>query len=217
MSATALGGQDKALSDYIVGRRGRYCLVEFKAGETAFRSEESKKLRVALCKTMSADRNALRRGKSAHFIAWGTTTHKTLTPGTEPMEVQGISLASYPGTICPLMGFPLPAPENRLYSDQFIEMFLESEQLGANAVRFEKYLTLLFELAGGCASTELKAIEGSIYLYLPPNTSHPPELHSVRFRGLEHLFELTRGRKPNREQSYERDLGDDFQRGGMTR
>lgn len=194
LSATALGGQDKALADYIVARRGRYCLVEFKANEAAFRSEARKELRVALCKTLSGQINPLRWARSAHFIGWGTKTSKSL-PGIGTAEVESIAFANYPGTICPLFGIPVQAPAIQIDADKFIEMFLESKLLGSTAARFEKYLALLFTLAGSCSADELKSIEGSVYVYIPQENLRPAELCSVRFRGLEQLFSLTLGRE----------------------
>lgn len=194
LGATALGGQDKALADYIVARRGRYCLIEFKANEAALQSEARKELRVALCRTLSDQKNPLRWARSAHFVGWGTKTARSL-PGIGLSEVESIAFANYPGTICPLLGFPVPAPANQIDADLFIEMFLESKLLGSNAARFEKYLALLFELAGSCSRDELQSIEGSVYVYIPGDGRCPPELCSVRFRGLEQLFLLTLGRE----------------------
>ncbi|PRD86541.1 hypothetical protein C6T66_02015 [Burkholderia multivorans] len=74
-------------------------------------------------------------------------------------------------------------------------MFLESKLVGATAERFEKYLALLFKLAGSCSTDALKSIEGSVYVYIPGNDLHAPELHSIRFHGLEHLFQLTYDRE----------------------
>ncbi|PTB17301.1 hypothetical protein C9I57_28485 [Trinickia symbiotica] len=194
LCATALGGQDKALADYIVARRGRYCLIEFKASEAAFRSEARKELRLALCKTISQQKNPLRWARSAHFIGWGTTITQSLA-GIGMADVESIALASYPGAVCPLLGVPIQAPENRVDADHFIEMFLESKLLGSSAARFEKYLALLFMLAGSCSADALKSIEGSVYVYVPSEDFRLPELHSVRFRGLEQLFLLTVGRE----------------------
>lgn len=218
LGATALGGQDKALADYIVARRGRYCLIEFKANEAAFRSEARKELRVALCKTLSDQINPLRWARSAHFIGWGTKTSRSLR-GIGMAEVESIAFANYAGTICPLFGIPVPAPAKQIDADKFIEMFLESKLLGSNAARFEKYLALLFTLAGSCSADELKSIEGSVYVYIPPDAERPAELCSVRFRGLEQLFSLTLGRElpahaiQKEGPEIERDRG--IERGGM--
>lgn len=194
LAATALGSQDNVLSDYIVARNGRYCLVEFKANEAAFQSEARKELRIALCKTISEQKNPLRWARSAHFIGWGTMAAKHL-PGLGMVNEELIALASYPWTICPLLGLPLQAPANRVDAEKFIEMFLESKLVGATAERFEKYLALLFKLAGSCSTDALKSIEGSVYVYIPGNDLHAPELHSIRFHGLEHLFQLTYDRE----------------------
>ncbi|MDT6995091.1 hypothetical protein [Burkholderia cenocepacia] len=194
LSATALGGQDKALADYIVARRGRYCLIEFKANEAAFQSEARKELRVALCRTLSSQMNPLRWARSAHFIGWGTKTTTSLR-GIGQAEVESIAFANYPGAICPLLGFPVPAPADQIDVDRFIEMFLENKLIGSTAARFEKYLALLFTLAGSCPGDELKSIEGSVYVYIPSDGQSPAEHCSVRFRGLAHLFALTLGKE----------------------
>ncbi|WP_429359818.1 hypothetical protein [Paraburkholderia sp. GAS32] len=103
--------------------------------------------------------------------------------------------------------------------DQFIEMFLESRMVGSNAEQFEKYLALLFTLAGSCSTDSLKSIEGSVYVYVPDEGLRSAELYSIRFRGLEHLFLLTQGRKMPRHAiqkhapEIERDRG--IERGGM--
>ncbi|QJW78726.1 hypothetical protein [Burkholderia glumae] len=182
------------MADYIVARRGRYCLIEFKANEGAFRSEARKELRVVLCKTLSGQINPLRWARSAHFIGWGTKTLRSL-PGLGMAEVESITFANYAGTICPLFGIPVPAPAEQIDVDRFIEMFLESKRLGSNAARFEKYLALLFALASSCSADELKSIEGSVYVYIPPDAERTAELCSVRFRGLEQLFSLTLDRE----------------------
>ena len=194
LAATALGSQDNVLSDYIVARNGRYCLVEFKANEAAFQSEARKELRIALCKTVSEQKNPLRWARSAHFIGWGTMAARHL-PGLGLVDEESIELASYPGTICPLLGLPVQVPQNRVDADKFIEMFLESKLVGSTAERFEKYLSLLFKLAGSCSTDALKSIEGSVYVYIPEDDLHGPAVRSVRFYGLEHLFQLTYDRE----------------------
>ncbi|WP_146123223.1 hypothetical protein [Burkholderia multivorans] len=194
LAATALGSQDSVLSDYIVARNGRYCLVEFKANEAALRSEVRKELRIALCKIISEQKNPLRWARCAHFVGWGTMTARRL-PGLGTIDEESIALASYPGTICPLLRFPVHAPENRVGAEKFIEMFLESKLVGSSAERFEKYLALLFKLAGSCSTDTLKSIEGSVYVYIPGDDLHAPDLYTVRFCGLEHLFQLTYDRK----------------------
>ncbi|MGF6997271.1 hypothetical protein P3T25_005647 [Paraburkholderia sp. GAS32] len=140
-------------------------------------------------------------------------------PGIGTEAVESIALASYPGTVCPLLGVHVQAPENRVDVDQFIEMFLESRMVGSNAEQFEKYLALLFTLAGSCSTDSLKSIEGSVYVYVPDEGLRSAELYSIRFRGLEHLFLLTQGRKMPRHAiqkhapEIERDRG--IERGGM--
>ncbi|QFS37634.1 hypothetical protein BURCE16_12900 [Burkholderia cepacia] len=130
-------------------------------------------------------------------------------PGLGMVDEELIELASYPGTICPLLGFPVQAPENRVDADKFIEMFLESKLVGSTAERFEKYLALLFKLADSCSTDALKSIEGSVYVYIPGDDLRSPERYSVRFHGLEHLFQLTYDKEmfPSPRQKQDPEIG----------
>ena len=104
-AATPLGGQDKALADYLLAGKGRYCLIEFKADEDAALAETKKPLRHALCRTFQKRAATMARAEDIHFIGWGT---KQGTPRAEPAATRNA-----PGSITvsvPWKGMPVNWP-----------------------------------------------------------------------------------------------------------
>jgi hypothetical protein len=211
LAGAALGGQDRALADYLLAANARFALIEFKAAEGAIVTEDDKPLRHRLCRALGTCRQSAALARDIHYLAWGTHAQRDV-PGFGMQTVEDIVVTRYAGKVCPLLDENYPAPAQAVEpSGRFIRRFLGSRTAGAGARRFKAYLDLLYTIAGGCTEEELKRFEGSVYVFVPGAV-----LHSVRFRGLDHLLELMLGRSPTMERKAEREPSrtPDRERGG---
>ncbi len=86
------------------------------------------------------------------------------------MYALGASLAPYPGMVCPLFGFtPAATVFGLMTDDAFIERFVSSELLGADAERFEKYVDELYAIAGHADADGKAGFQGTVYVYIAPS------------------------------------------------
>ncbi|QGZ39620.1 hypothetical protein IP92_01911 [Pseudoduganella flava] len=193
LAGTALGGQDRALADYLLAANARFALIEFKAAAAAIATEDDKPLRHRLCRALGTCRQSAALARDIHYLAWGSHAERNV-PGFGMQTVEDIVVTPYAGKVCPLLDEAYPAPaQTEEPSERFIRRFLGSRTAGGSARRFKAYLELLYGIAGGCTASELKRFEGFVYVYVAGAV-----LHEVRFHGLDHLLELTLGRSPER-------------------
>ncbi|MBB0042834.1 hypothetical protein D7092_26295 [Ralstonia pickettii] len=205
-AASPLGGQDVELADYLLAGIGRYCLVEFKADEDSVPSEKRKSLRRALCESMQKNSAMLARAQAIHFVGWGTE-EETNAPGyaEQTMYALGASLAPYPGMVCPLFGFtPAATVFGLMTDDAFIERFVSSELLGADAERFEKYVDELYAIAGHADADGKAGFQGTVYVYIAPSETRRANWAPFKFTGVEQLFRLTKEKGIDRAAIQER-------------
>lgn len=215
IAGAALGGQDVVLADYLLSARARFALIEFKDNEASIATEKDKKLRLLLCKKLNADRGSAALSRDVHYVAWGVRQEKDLGTSIGWQFVEDTVVASYPSKVCPLLGCNVDvSPRHAYASEEFIQRFLASRVAGTHAARFKKYLELLYRLADGVASNELKRFEGSVYVFVPtPDGVLPAKFLKVRFVGLDHLFMLTLGK----QRTHDREEVQEQERNGPTR
>ena len=220
-AATPLGGQDKALADYLLAGKGRYCLIEFKADEDAALAETKKPLRHALCRTFQKRAATMARAEDIHFIGWGTKQELRAPSLPQPETLLGVSLSAYPGKVCPLIGHNVRASAfETMTQDAFIDKFIDGEVVGSDAKRFDKYVGELFKLAETDEKNGKDGFQGTVYVFVPPSDGAPAELLSIEFTGIEHLFRLTKelavsrekSKVKDREKTKDNDLGKGFGR-----
>ena len=172
------------LVDGLLAASARYALVEFKAGAECIASADDKPLRHKLCRALGSCRHSAALARDIHYLAWDAQT------------VEDIVVAPYAGTVCPLLDEDFRAPAKAAEPvNRFIRRFLGSRTAGGSARRFKAYVEVLNAIAEGLAARESQRFEGAVYVFVP-DASSGPTLHSVRFRGLDHLRELAVGRSP---------------------
>lgn len=192
---TALGGQDRALADYLLAANARFALIEFKANEKAIATEAGKPLRHLLCKALQGNRRLNALARDSHYMAWEVIASRVLPQlGLQP--VREIMVARYADRVCPLFdeAFPVVAMPVQA-SERFIRRYLSHRTAGASAKRFKAYLELLYTVAAGCPASELRRLEGSVYVFVPGSAKSAASFLRVPFVGLDHLLALTLGYK----------------------
>lgn len=211
LAGAALGGQDRVLADYLLVVNARFALIEFKDHDKAILTESCKPLRLKLCVSLGASRLHGALARSAHYIAWGVRSQQDLGAPYGVQSVGDALVASYPDKVCSLLGCPVgDSARGELASAAFIRRFMVSRVSGATGARFQRYLELLFNLAGGAAKSEVERFEGAVCMFIPPSPENPHGwFQDVEFYGLDHLFALTLGRElelgRERERRLERD------------
>lgn len=199
-AASPLGGQDWELADYLLAGVGQYCLIEFKADEDSAVSENRKPLRIELCKKMQVQSALHALAEDCHFLCWGEKKSEYVPSLSTYETVLRASLAAYPGKVCPLLGCKMPPPVfDAMTEDKFIDQFISSELVGAPAARFEEYVDELYEIAGADEKTGKGGFQGTVYVYVPPESESPAKLLAVEFNGIKHLFRLTKEKGVNKE------------------
>lgn len=196
--ATALCGQDRVLADYLLQANARFLLIEFKANESCIVSELDKDLRGRLCTALATDAEMLSRSNDIHQIAWGNFVDHTVKNPYETGRRQRIKIASYPAKVGPLFQFKLlDSPTAEYDTEDFVIRFLDKKKFGANAERFQQYLSELYALAEADSAGALSGFEGSIYMYISEEGAVLPRLNAIEFRGLADLYRLAFGPKQN--------------------
>lgn len=195
-AASPLGGQDWELADYLLAGIGQYCLIEFKADEVSAVAETRKALRHALCKILQENEDKRALAEDVHFIAWGEKA-KEYVPilGSEETRLK-LAIAPYPGKVCPLLGYAMvPSLFPSMTEEKFIDRFLNSQAVGADAERFSRYVAELYEIAGAAGGRGSTNLQGTVYVSVPPTSGAEAKLLEIEFAGLDHLFRLTKERK----------------------
>lgn len=191
-SGSAIGAQDRELADYLLAVNARFALIEFKADEDNIKSEKSKLLRVALCTVLASDSAMLARAREMHFVAWGQLEHQNIFGVCNPQLISEIVMASYADKVCSTIDCAFPVAKiNAIASSKFINSFLEFKTKGGPWKRFKRYLEELYLLAKKDTAGALSEFQGSVYVFVPSSAAKPAQVMSVRFSGLQHLFDLT--------------------------
>lgn len=205
-AASPLGGQDWELADYLLAGIGQYCLVEFKADEDSAVSENRKPLRITLCENLQAQSALRAQAEDCHFLCWGEKKSEYVPSLSTYEIVLWASLAPYPGKVCPLLGYEMPPSAlGAMTEDEFIEQFILTELVGVDAERFDDYVGELYKIAGADEKSGKGGFQGTVYIYIPPESESSAKLLAVEFNGIQHLFRLTKEKEVKKEKAVEKE------------
>jgi len=187
---TALSGQDHDLADYLLGARGRFALIEFKADRRSTLTELDKKPRLQLLESCRLDSGILRRSLNIHHFGWERLERRQL-PQIGSQLVATIEVARYIPELASAAQVRLPLGRARLWdSNEFITSFFEVQSAGTNIHRFRRYLSELYAIVGKSGSSALGRFEGTVLVYVP-DLHGTAQIQTIRFKGFDQLMELT--------------------------